>query len=295
LSEQTTAQQNEEIFALLAAPFRDEEVRSRNQGGRTLYYITASTVANRLDDVLGPAGWEFDLTPWGDDALFGTLSIRLPDGSVVRKMNVGGCADMAEGDNDAKSAASDALKRCAALLGVGRYLYGCGVPPFVENFLKINIADHMPKGNGGGSYQQRSSPPPRQQEYDDRQQGREAVNRQFSPSGNGGGGGRYDPNDVPSRGAALIGWAMKRKDAGDWDPIDAINAAQKERGFPKMLKEWSDEQVAEVRRQILGPANGGGSSRPAPAASRPSNAPAPAPNGYDYNPNDPADESDLPF
>jgi hypothetical protein len=93
-----------DLFAALTAPFSESEVRERNQAGRTLKYVTASTVANRLDSILGPEGWEFALKPWGDD-LIGTLTIRLPDGTTVSKSNVGGRADMQEGDNDAKSAA----------------------------------------------------------------------------------------------------------------------------------------------------------------------------------------------
>ena len=122
-----------ELFAALAAPFAPEEVKSRPGGnGRHLYYVTASTVANRLDEVLGPEAWDFELAPWGEGALIGTLVVRLPDGSVLRKSNVGGRADMAAGDDDAKSAASDCLKRCATLLGVARYLYQDGVPRFVR-------------------------------------------------------------------------------------------------------------------------------------------------------------------
>lgn len=295
----STKDQIREMFAGLAAPFEENEIRTRNQGGRTLHYITASTVANRLDEVLGPDGWEFELKPWGDDALFGTLSIRLPDGTTLRKMNVGGCADMAEGDNDAKSAASDCLKRCGAMVGIGRYLYGCGVPRFVEDVLGINIADHMPRDNGGGyrgngngggsSYQ---AAPPRQQ-HDDRAAGRAEVNRQFAPSNGNGGGGRYDPKDVPARGAALLSWALEKKDAGDRIPINAINAAQNERGFPKMLKEWNDDQIAEVRGQILGGAAPSAQSRPAQRRQ-----PEPAAAGAmrrDYDGSDEGGDEDLPF
>jgi hypothetical protein len=120
-----------EIFRALAEPFSPEEVKSRTQAGRVLYYVTATTVANRLDSVLGPEAWDLELAPWGEGALIGTLIVRLPDGTTVRKSNVGGRADMAAADDDAKSAASDCLKRCATLLGVARYLYRDGVPNFV--------------------------------------------------------------------------------------------------------------------------------------------------------------------
>jgi hypothetical protein len=122
-----------EIFEALAAPFHASDVKQRaGQGNQKLSYITARTVENRLDEVLGPEGWDFELTAWGTD-LIGTLVIRLPDGSVVRKSDVGGRAGMKTGDDDTKSAASDALKRCAVLLGVGRYLYNDGQVSFVQH------------------------------------------------------------------------------------------------------------------------------------------------------------------
>lgn len=128
-----------QIWSDLAAPFPAEQVKEREQGGRKLSYVTAPTVANRLDEVLGPENWDFELTPWGQDALIGTLVIRLPDGQVVRKSNVGGAAGMKAGDDDAKSTASDCLKRCAVLAGVARYLYRDGIPRFAREALQGRV------------------------------------------------------------------------------------------------------------------------------------------------------------
>ena len=55
--------QHLELFAALAAPFEPDEVRVRPQGGRQLQYITARTVMNRLDDVLGPENWWDEYLP----------------------------------------------------------------------------------------------------------------------------------------------------------------------------------------------------------------------------------------
>jgi hypothetical protein len=119
-----------EIFAALAAPFHPSDVKQRDgQGRNKLSYITARTVMNRLDEVLGPEGWHFELQPWGD-SLIGTLILFLPDGTVVRKSDAGGRAGMKTADDDTKSAASDCLKRCAVLVGIGRSLYGDGQVSF---------------------------------------------------------------------------------------------------------------------------------------------------------------------
>lgn len=114
-----------ELFAALAAPFRAEEVRTRPQGTRQIKYVTARTVMNRLDEVLGPAGW------WDDYAVFEhsvvcRLTIKLPDGTTLTKCDAGGAAGMADQGDDDKSMFSDALKRAAVRFGVGRYLYGDG-------------------------------------------------------------------------------------------------------------------------------------------------------------------------
>jgi hypothetical protein len=47
-----------EIFAALAAPFDPKEVSQLSKGGKTFSFITARSVMNRLDQVLGPENWE---------------------------------------------------------------------------------------------------------------------------------------------------------------------------------------------------------------------------------------------
>ena len=42
-----------DLFAALAAPFDNREIKTLSKGGRKLSYVTARTVVNRLDIVLG--------------------------------------------------------------------------------------------------------------------------------------------------------------------------------------------------------------------------------------------------
>lgn len=91
-------------------------------------YVDARAVAQRLDDVLTPAGWTFtsSVLP-GTDIVHGRLHITLGDGLITVREDYG----YPNSDNDdepIKAAASDALKRCAVLFGVGRHLYGDNKP-----------------------------------------------------------------------------------------------------------------------------------------------------------------------
>jgi len=121
-----------DLFAALAAPFENHEVKLRSApGGRQLHYITARTAMNRLDSVLGPENWWDEYTPL-ENSVVCKLTVRLPDGSTVTKCDAGGYAGMADSGDDDKSGFSDAFKRAAAKFGVARYLYRDGVPSFVR-------------------------------------------------------------------------------------------------------------------------------------------------------------------
>src|SRR5436190_5626909 len=121
-----------DLFAALAAPFENHEVKLRNApGGRQLAYITARTAMNRLDTILGPENWWDEYVP-GENSVLCRLTVRLPDGSTLTKADAGGYAGMTDSGDDEKSGFSDAFKRAAVKFGVGRYRYRDGVPRFVQ-------------------------------------------------------------------------------------------------------------------------------------------------------------------
>lgn len=119
------ATQYAKLWADLGAPIPRDLVKTRSQGGRQLSYITARTVYNRLDWVLGPENW-WETFEVHDKYVICHLSIRLPGGEVITKSDAGGFAGMADEGDDAKSGFSDASKRAAAKFGIGRELYGDG-------------------------------------------------------------------------------------------------------------------------------------------------------------------------
>jgi hypothetical protein len=92
----------------------------------TFTYADARAVAQRLDDVLGLAGWQFEVkvADAATHVVHGTL-IAVIDGVTTVRQDFG-YPNSSQDDEPYKSAASDALRRCAAQIGVGRSLYASG-------------------------------------------------------------------------------------------------------------------------------------------------------------------------
>lgn len=126
------------VWDVLAEPFPPEAVKERqgpkqHQGAcdkqygqcrlqhKMLSYVDARDVEARLDDAVTPAGWDFMATIATGNIVHGTLVLFVGDRAVTRQ-DYG----YPNGDDDAeplKSAVSDAIKRCAVQVGVGRHLY----------------------------------------------------------------------------------------------------------------------------------------------------------------------------
>jgi hypothetical protein len=99
----------------------------------TFTYADARAVAQRLDDVLGIEGWQFEVKVADPirGVVHGSLALVVEGKTTIRQDF--GYPNSAQDDEPLKSAASDALRRCAAQVGVGRSLYspdkGVQVPP----------------------------------------------------------------------------------------------------------------------------------------------------------------------
>ncbi len=123
----------DEIYSKLAAPF-DSTFRD-TRGGIELEYITGERAVTRLNEVLGVGGWSFRVLQHGfnEEAdeiwvlaelqamIDGTPIVRQQFGSqkVKRSRSSGSPLDIGF---DLKGATTDALKKCASLIGVGLYL-----------------------------------------------------------------------------------------------------------------------------------------------------------------------------
>ncbi len=117
----------EQIQTELAEPFDASEVKWKPgavAGNRALAlaYVDARCIMDRLDEVVGAAGWadEYTLLPGGEVKC--TLRVRLGE-EWVAKEDVGGKSEQPDEGDQMKAAFSDGLKRCAVKFGIGRHLY----------------------------------------------------------------------------------------------------------------------------------------------------------------------------
>jgi hypothetical protein len=229
--------QHRDLFAALAAPFDSDEVKLRSQGGRQLHYVTARTVMNRLDDVLGPENWWDDFVPL-EHSVICRLTIRLPDGATLTKSDAGGYAGMADPGDDDKSGFADAFKRAAVKFGVGRYLYRDGIPKFAREALR-----------GRGEVEASPAPVPEVPSAP-----APANAAPPAPSVNPAPRNGDDGQNAPRTGRALFAWTKDQDEKYEYGLLKHVNAWAKRQDFPGRMVDWEGEQVtrayAEACRKI---------------------------------------------
>ena len=116
---------NEDVKKLLQAPTPKDRVKFRigrkyanNQRAHMLAYVDARYVQDQLDNVIGAENWSnsFEVI---DNTLYCSITVVFPDGKVVSKTDCGTESNVEK----EKGEASDAFKRAAVMLGIGRDLY----------------------------------------------------------------------------------------------------------------------------------------------------------------------------
>lgn len=217
-----------ELFSALFKPFDHSEVKSRQQAGRTLHYVTARTVANRLDAVLGPENW-WDEYIASEHSVLCKLTVRLPDGTTLTKADAGGYAGMSDQGDDDKSGYSDAFKRAAVKFGVARYLYRDGVPDFVRSTAG-DSPELMPVLDAGPRQATPGAPQPGPRRPASSQAGR----------GNG---------QPPRTGRALFAWAKDQGQRLEVDLLQYLTKWGKLNGFPARMVDWDGDQVARAYQE----------------------------------------------
>jgi len=121
-----------ECLSLLRAPFPPEVVKWR-PGTKTkdgtkalaLAYVDARDVMERLDAAFSPQGWSDRYRTIDDKSgvVECTIAAQYPDMRAVSKSDVGYPNGGMDDDEPFKGAYSDAFKRAAVKLGIGRDLY----------------------------------------------------------------------------------------------------------------------------------------------------------------------------
>lgn len=125
----STVQNDPSVYQDLAASF--DHTFHDTRGGVDLEYITGEQCITRLNEVLGWAGWSFEVAAHG-------INTEADEVWVMGRLTAGGCTREQFGSQklrrsrssgaavdlgfDLKGAATDALKKCAMSFGVGLYL-----------------------------------------------------------------------------------------------------------------------------------------------------------------------------
>lgn len=114
------------IKEALHAPFNEADyewrVQSEVSNGkkvRVLCYVQARAIQNRLDDVVGPFGWQVSYIPGPDGGVVCRLALRDDEGQWVVKEDGAENTDIEK----VKGGISSALKRAGSAWGIGRLLY----------------------------------------------------------------------------------------------------------------------------------------------------------------------------
>lgn len=123
-----------DLYGRLAAPF---DVTFRDlRGGIDLEYITGEQATTRLNETLGFLNWSFRIVEHGIHAeadecwALGELTVAIGDRTVTRQQFGSQKVKRSRASGtpldigfDLKGAATDALKKCASLIGVALYLW----------------------------------------------------------------------------------------------------------------------------------------------------------------------------
>ncbi len=116
-----------QLSLALTAPFPADAIHFKPlsvKGNRALAaaYLDARAIMQRLDSVFGVGGWKDAYQLVAGGSVVCTLSVKV-EGEWIDKTDVGSPSEQPDDGDKLKAAFSDALKRAAIKLGIGRYLY----------------------------------------------------------------------------------------------------------------------------------------------------------------------------
>src|SRR5262245_37480168 len=208
-----------DLAAALAEPFAPDALGWKPQsvsGSRALAiaYVDARDIMDRLDAVVGPAGWQDEYHQLPDGNVLCRLSLRV-GGEWICKVDVGAESEQKDPGDRAKAAHSDALKRAAVKWGIARYLYRlpatwCDYDPQKKQLLRPPPlpAWALPRGTAAAP-----DAPARAADAAAMKQGVEAYDKKLADDGIISKGGLI--NHLLLWGQRECGWGP---DMADWPP-----------------------------------------------------------------------------
>lgn len=207
----------EETLFQLYAPFKQVYER-KGPGGKSLRYVTARMVMNRLTDVLGPENWSDEYEIFGDRVICKIhVKVKRDDGSyaTITRCDTGEPGQGEDLDGE-KSLFSDAFKRAAVKFGIALYLYNDGVPAkamaYFENGSREYALPTKVQATNGSAH--------------------------LKPA-------EWAPNyNCPKHGKALWAWAKDREREFSTEAISIVLNDPEIKGiYPKFMGDWSEDQV----------------------------------------------------
>jgi hypothetical protein len=230
----------------LFAPFDDSQLSKTKRGGKELTYIDKRSITNRLDSVCGPHGWfpEYEATQRGYKC---RLSILVPmdtegtsvwmakeDGAGFEEM---GTTNKTTGefeydvDNDEKSGYTNALRRAAQdAWGIGRYLYGKGIPTFLDpNASATPMLDAV----RGVAASERAATSP-------------APAPEPAPTPPAQAAPVYDNFKIPKPGRSVFAWTKEMEKTFETSLVAGMGREGENKGWGNKFAEWTEDQVTEI-------------------------------------------------
>lgn len=148
---------------LLEKPFEPEKIKQREGNfGKTLEYIEGHSVIQRLNDAFD-AEWSFEIARFdmledkdeiivlGKLTANGIVKSQFGSSRITKARETGEVISLAD---DLKAAATDAIKKCATLMGVGLHLYNNDGNPDGK---QQNSTNHASGSNANSNHGQNNS------------------------------------------------------------------------------------------------------------------------------------------
>ncbi|SIO37827.1 Rad52/22 family double-strand break repair protein [Singulisphaera sp. GP187] len=248
----------------LLAPFDESQLSFTSRGGKKLTYVDKRAITNRLDSVVGPHGWypEYEATARGYKCrLYISVPMATPGTSVfMHKEDGAGFEEMGstnkqtgefeyDVDNDEKSGYTNALRRAAQdAWGIGRYLYGKGIPSFLDPKAKSLQPLVAPSAAAAALAADKA----RNADSDAHGRAHETMSEHgrtsaaAPPQTQTPPQRQFDNFRIPRPGKSVFAWSKEMEKTFETSVTSGMIREGEERGWGSQMATWSEQQVTEI-------------------------------------------------